>query len=369
MKKLVSAGNLALLLAIAVTCLWTFWGVTEMFHEGWYRPWEWLFFLLPAGACLALTLVALTWRRLGGWLLIITGTGFYAWVMWSIARRFGLSLSAALSWLPVSGVLALVGCLFLLGARERQAMGAPPDARWWRRNLHYLLAVGVPLLLGLGVAVEPAVRVAQRVDDGDYGARLIAGNGVALLWAPQGPGWQSGVTWNEIALYGLPPVGFAGKAAGHAGQCDRDSSAGCAAAEEMQHYNVCLYLSADGSRLESTPQGYWRMPTTDEVVRSLVWHGAHAGCLWNGQSGKQPCAVRPDKETPLWNPRSPLIYLWTADEANAAEAYYVTYYGSVLRAAKYVGLGSQGYRCVHRMDLSAEGLRVLPPSPQRAQRR
>lgn len=78
MKEILSPGNLALFLCILVTCLWTFWGVTEMFHEGWYAPFEWMFFLLPSGACLALTLVALTWSRFGGGLLIVVGIAFYA---------------------------------------------------------------------------------------------------------------------------------------------------------------------------------------------------------------------------------------------------------------------------------------------------
>lgn len=88
------------------------------------------------------------------------------------------------------------------------------------------------------------------------------------------------------------------------------------------------------------------MPTTDQVVRSLVRHGENAQCAWNDQIGRQPCAVTPDKETPLWKPQSPIIYLWTADEAGEEEAYYVTYNGSVYMSPKFVGWGSQGYRCV-----------------------
>ncbi|MBN1136627.1 MAG: hypothetical protein JXM73_08570, partial [Anaerolineae bacterium] len=207
MKKRVSAGNLALFLCLMATCSWTLWGVIEMFHEGWYAPFEWLFFLLPAGVCMALTLIALTWPRLGACLLIGAGTGFYAWMLWNAAERFELSVPIVLSWLPVSGLLALVGVLFLLEARRRRQIPGAPDPRWWRRNLHYLLAIGLPLLFGLGLAVGPTIRVANRVDDGAYGARLIQGNGIALTWAPSGPGWRDSVTWNQIALYGLPSVG------------------------------------------------------------------------------------------------------------------------------------------------------------------
>lgn len=117
----------------------------------------------------------------------------------------------------------------------------------------------------------------------------------------------------------------------------------------MQRYNACLYLSADGLRLETTAQNVWRMPTTDEVVRSLVYHGEQAGCAWNGQLGAQPCASRPDKETPLWNPRAPIFYLWTADEASAQEVYYVVYHGALGTDVKSFGLGSRGFRCVHEV--------------------
>jgi hypothetical protein len=61
MKKLTSAGSPVLFLCLLVTCLWSLWGVIEMFREGWYAPFEWQLFLLPAGMCMALTLFALTW--------------------------------------------------------------------------------------------------------------------------------------------------------------------------------------------------------------------------------------------------------------------------------------------------------------------
>ncbi|MDP2885705.1 MAG: DUF6174 domain-containing protein [Ignavibacteria bacterium] len=38
----------------------------------------------------------------------------------------------------------------------------------------------------VGFGVESAIRVAGRYDDGNYGARIIEGNGVKLLWVPEG---------------------------------------------------------------------------------------------------------------------------------------------------------------------------------------
>jgi hypothetical protein len=350
MRKIFSAGNIALFLSLLVISLWTFWGVIEMFHEGWYTPFEWLFFLLPAVISILLTLIAITWQRFGGWLLIVLGAGFFAWMTWQSASRYGLNLWMMLRNFPMDGLLVLIGVLFLLDARRQKQTVQEPDPRWWRRNLKYILVLGVPLLLGVGLAIEPAVRVATRVDDGNYGARLIEGNDVTLLWAPEGPGWQVSVSWNQVALYGLHPIGFVGKSHGVEGKCNKDISEGCASKADMQRYNVCLYLSEDGSHLEETVQNFWRMPSADELVRSLVRHGENARCTWNHQRGRQPCEITPDKETPLWNPHSPIIYLLSADEASPQEAYFVTYNGAVYTRMKFVGMGSQGYRCV-RDDL------------------
>ena len=336
-------------LCILITSAWTSWGVVEMFHEGWYQPFEWLFFLLPACICLALTLVVLTWPWPGGWLLMAIGGASYMCLLWRFRTRYHLTLSGPLSWFPVSGLLVLVGLLFLLEGRRRQAVAAPPDLRWWRRNLRYLMAIGIPILLGIGLSIEPAMRISSRVDDGYHGERPIEGHGLALTWTPAGPGWvtsASSLTWNEIALYGVPPVGFAGKEHGHNGQCNKDTWVGCATGAEMRRYNVCSYLSEDGTRLIDKPQGYWRMPTTDEVVRSLCRHGENAGCAWDGLPGQVQCGTLPDKETPLWDPKAPVIYYWSADEYDVSSAYKVAYNGRVDTLHKFTGLGSCGYRCV-----------------------
>jgi len=168
---------------------------------------------------------------------------------------------------------------------------------------------------------------------------LIEGNGVALLWAPAGPGWpEHYYSWNDIAFYGVPPVGFGEKP----GYEERDATL-----EDMNTTGLCCYLSEDGLTIMDEPQYIWRMPTVDEIVRSLVRHGENAGCDWDGKSAQATCRVLPDKETPLWAPDRAPIYYWAADEYDEHEAYYVSYNGKgINHQPKSWGNQRHGYRFV-----------------------
>lgn len=349
-------GYIATGLMILTTTMWTFWGAAEMYYEGWGLPFpEPMRYLTLGAVCLVLTLVALTWPRFGGWLIILIGGGFTAW-WWTLAAGRGwLSLEWILSTFPVSGLLILTGVLFLFEGRYRQRLriaGWTPPKKWLRRNMRYILAIGCPLLTMIAVSAYFAPILLTRVDDGDRGARLIEGNGVRLVWAPEGPGWNwkqpwgGYPSWDMIALYGVPPVGFEDKP----GYEDRHATQ-----EDMEATGLCRYLSEDGLTLEPEPQDVWRMPTTDEIVRSLVRHGENAGCAlrqaqdgaWDGESGEADCQTSPDKETPLWAPDQPPIYYWSADEYDEHEAYYVGYNGqSVYSQPKSWGNPRHGYRCV-----------------------
>jgi hypothetical protein len=66
----------------------------------------------------------------------------------------------------------------------------------------------------------------------------------------------------------------------------------------------------------------------------LVWHG------------KAKCRHTPDKETPLWAPDQPPIYLWSGDECDGERAYYVSYNGWVKQQPKSWGNPRHSYRCV-----------------------
>ncbi|PWH15734.1 MAG: hypothetical protein DDG60_05285 [Anaerolineae bacterium] len=331
-------GCLAAALMTLTTCLWTFWGISELYYEGWGLPFpQPLAYLVPAALCLALSLLTLRQPRTGGWVLLLGGAAFTL-LWWGLAwRRLGAPKPAALlGMIPVSALLCVTGGLFLLEARYRARTGATGVGG--RTSL--LLAGGLPLLVVLTVTVSELPPLLHRHDDGMRGPRRITAPGVDLLWAPQGPGWNwkqpwgGYPSWNALALYGKPPLGLEPKNEWNAQFRD------------MQTTGLCAYLSADGLTLLETPQFVWRMPTVEELLRSLTRDGHSANCRWNGNLGPAPCAILPDKETPLWDPAAPPVYYWAAEEFDSEQAYFVNYRGVVNIQPKDFGNPRHGYRCV-----------------------
>jgi hypothetical protein len=288
-------GWLAVVLSAAAGAFWAFWGGIENFHEGWYSPSPLLNlrlmvvqYLAPMLVIVAAGLVAVRWARLGG--------GLHAAGALAAAWRFR---GAAV--VVVYG--SIVGPLFLLGALYW--LGRPRPRRWAAA-----VVAGVPLLTLIASGAYPAVRVACRQDDGDRGARHVVGNGVDLVWAPAGPGWpRDGVSWNEAV-------------------------------------RRCRHLTADGTALADTPQGVWRLPTVDEVVRSQCLHGRNCGGAWDPATARARYDAMPDKEPPLWDPHSQVIYWWTATEADDGHAFIVVYNGQVWPRPKKARWGYLAFRAV-----------------------
>ncbi|MFC1961118.1 hypothetical protein ACFLYO_10450 [Chloroflexota bacterium] len=349
---------IALVLLVLTTSMWTFWSVGELFYEGWWGPWYYRApYLIPGAVCLLITFFVLTWPRIFGWITIILSGVFTAWWLSMLSSRVGgLSLLAILSLLPMSGMLILVGALLLLEARrqrQRQRTCWVPPRHPLRRYWRYVIGIGIPLVIALVMVIFNIWLHTLRVNDGYQGERLIEGNGVRLIWAPSGPGWATGPdwqgindgtvpefpSWNHIALYGLAPVGFEDKLILE----DRQFASG----EEFAEYNLCRYLSADGFSLLDEQQNIWRLPTANEVVRSLIWRGENAGCTWDGISPKSTCASPfTHKDTPLWDLDRSAVYYWVADEYNRQEAYYVSCTGYVNHQPKNWGNSRHGFRCV-----------------------
>lgn len=274
---------------------WAYWGINENFHEGWYMPSLWENLLMMFGQYLLLPIVftglgvvSIRWHRVGAVLNLAIG-------LFSIWFFHGATLVVHLT---IFGFFALIAFFV--------AVGNPTPKR-----VAYGLVVGIPLLIMVGFAVEPIIRINGRPNDGDFGARRVEGNGVTLIWAPRGPGYpeRGGFSWADAA-------------------------------------RRCRYLSADGLTLLPEPAYIWRLPTADEAVRSLTRHGQNAGGVWDAAAGQASYAIQPDKETPLWDPHSMVIYWWSADEIDETYAYRIVYNGLVNRYLKDFGPDYFGFRCV-----------------------
>lgn len=288
-------GWLAVALSTSIASFWAFWGIIENFHEGWFHESLLLNtglmivqYLSPLIIFVSLTLLAIAFPRVG-----------------SVAHVFaGLLLSLLLFDLnDTVAMLFVIGPMLILGTLYWYGRPHP-------RRAAYLLAVGLPALTLVVCGVEPVVRILGRVDDGNLQARMVEGNGVRLVWAAEGIGWPNeGVTWHEA-------------------------------------FRRCQHLSEDARTLSEIPENVWRLPTVEEAVRSMTRHGVNSGGIWDGQTKAATYEVRPDKESPLWNVHSQVIYWWTATEIDDEKAYIIVYDGKVWPRRKRFAPAYLAYRCV-----------------------
>ena len=290
-------GWFAVGITILMSSIWAFWGIVENFHEGWYSTsiWENLLMMFIQYMSLSIVfvvlgLVALYWRKIG-------------FATFSLIAIF-LAIFFSFGHFAVVGVMIVIpfiglGLLFFFG-------NLPPKSLK-RAKLSIIL---IPLVVSIIAGIPGAWRVSQRIDDGNYGIRIVEGNGIMLIWAPSGPGWpDGGISWYEAQ-------------------------------------NRSLYLAENGTMLMNTPQNIWRVPSVDEIVRSQCLHGIQAGGVWNNVTKSASYNIIPDKETPLWKVYSKVIYYWTSTEISEAESYYITYSGSVYSRNKYDDYPYLSFRAV-----------------------
>jgi hypothetical protein len=281
-------------LSIVITCFWAFWGIIENFHEGWYYEsllsnvgLMFVQYLSPMLIFMGVTLISIFWPRVGSVLHVIFAL---------LAAWFFQAFTNAATFLLILPMIGL-GALYWFGRPQP-------------RKIAVSLAVGLPILTLIISGTEPVLRVSQRIDDGNLQARLVHGNGVDLIWAPDGPGWpRTGTDWYE--------------------------------AQQM-----CQHLSEDGLTPVPAPQNIWRLPTVDEAVRSMARHGQNSSGVWDPENAKATYKTTPDKESPLWNTHSQVIYWWTATEVDEDHAYIIVYDGKVWPRAKQFSPAYLGFRCV-----------------------
>lgn len=296
-KKKSIVGWVGVLITLIFAGLWAYWGAIENFHEGWYSDsiWENLFmlvfqYLLFTMIFTFLALVAIKWKRIG-LILHIALAGFCIWFF------SGASFNV-LGLLIVIPIIAL-GLLYFFGE---------PKPKQWA----YRLLIFIPLAIILAVSIPQGIKVSQRINDSDFGIRIVEGNGVVLAWAPRGPGWpDKGTTWDEAM-------------------------------------HICRHLSEDGTAVLEEEQNIWRLPTIAEAVCSMTLHGENAGGVWAPEKGRAVYEKTPDKETPLWDVHSKVIYYWTSEDSASDErfAYIIVYHGGVFPKMKIDGQSYLSFRAV-----------------------
>jgi hypothetical protein len=301
MKSKKVLGWIAVAVTTAFAGFWAYWGSLENFHEGWYyasfvqnlvlalvQYWIWSLTFIVLGA------VSLRWPKAGAIVFIAAAV---------LVPTVGIRTSAAIVIFAIP--LAVMGVCWWFGR---------PEPKKWA----YAVIIGIPLLLLVGLSIEPAIRVAGRYGDGNLRARAIEGNAVNLLWAAQGPGWPQGGPGEKMASW-------------------------------TEARAICSRLNFDGTAVVDTPTNFWRLPTVQEAVRSLVQHGTNAGGTWDSVT-RRPSYIRPpDKESPLWNVHSPVIYWWTSDQLTDSTAYRVVYNGMVSALPKKLRVGYLGFRAVREV--------------------
>ena len=287
-------GWIAVGISTAITCLWAFWDIIENFHEGWYSAsllsnvgLMFVQYLSPMLIFMGITPISISWPRFGGGLHVV----FALLAVW-----FFQAFSNAATFLIILPLIGL-GAMYWFGRPQP-------------RKLAVSLAVGLPLLTLTLSGIAPVLRVSQRIDDGNLNARSVPGNGVDLIWAPDGPGWPpKGGSWYEAQ-------------------------------------QVCQHLNEDGLSPAPEPQYIWRLPTVDEAVRSMARHGQNSAGVWDAEIAEATYETTPDKESPLWNVYSQVIYWWTSTGVDEDHAYIIVYDGKVWSRAKQFAPAYLGFRCV-----------------------
>lgn len=231
-----------------------------------------------------LALIILKWKKIGLFLHLLLG----AFCVW-----FFSGASFQVVGLLIIIPFAVLGLIYYFGN--------PYPKKW-----AYRLIIAIPLVVVVAISIPQGIKVSQRITDQDFGLRIVEGNNVTMAWAPRGPGWpDQGTSWEEAN-------------------------------------EICKYLSEDGLTLMENEQNIWRLPTVDEAVRSMMLHGENVSGVWNATEEKAVYEKTPDKESPLWDLHSKVIYYWTSDPSinDDQQAYIIVYHGGVFNRRK---ANSQSY--------------------------
>lgn len=293
-KWKVVCGIVAVMICTAIAELWSIWGAIENFHEGWYRRslvqnlllaavqyWIW-----PIAFAL-LGVLAIRKPKIGAVLFACIGILLNVFL-------FGFRNSAGVELILVPCLILAV--LFWFSAFPRRAL-----AIW--------ACAGLPILTIVAISLPLGWKVAHRITAIQDQPLVWQTGSETLVWAPPGPGWSAGGESYQVAV------------------------------------DTCSHLAPNGRTIGAKALNLWRLPTVEEAVHALDRGGQPAGCQYTGKPGFQDCRTEPDKEAPLWDPYSPVIYWWSATDDARGRNLRVAYNGYVLPVSKR-GEGSTGFRAV-----------------------
>lgn len=346
------------LLMLVVTFFATMWGTVEFFHEGWFPPYtQAVFYSIPIVTALLATLLVTTFPRLGGTVIAV---GAIAFMLWWVSRLVAQHYEIDTSLWIVGFVIILPGFLFLADGflRSRYRYQRPKKfsfRAYWKQTLTVVLV----LVVILGFATPLFIRNINRMPLEHFSETTVEGNEITLTLAGDGPGWlysnqhkirfggreRSGLSWNEIALFGMEPIGFADKRYGLFYDGTKESIY-YATQEDFVKYNMFRYLNREGTELTETTQDFWRLPTAEEYARIFTRQGKNAGGTFDPETGRASYKTTPDKEGPIWAPDMEVIYYWTSSSHDEDEAYDVTFSGDVRRVTKTTAQDYRGFRAV-----------------------
>lgn len=278
-----------------IASLWAYWGGMENFHEGWYSTNIWENLSMMIVQYWSLPLIFIIIGILG---IRFPVTSLPICIIIGVAASIILSgANLSMLWIVILIPLSALGLLFFFG-------------RVKPRKIAYILVAVLPLAILVITSTIGLVRVGKRIDDGDYGQRKAETKDICLLWAPRGPGWpDEGVSYDEA----------------------RD---------------ICVHLSEDGTEILDEKVDIWRLPTVGEAVASQMLHGKDAGGQWDDENKEASYKFTPDKETPLWDPHSKVIYYWTDTIASEGKAYIIVYNGGVFPRSIEMHLDYLSFRAV-----------------------
>ncbi|MBM3712931.1 MAG: hypothetical protein FJW56_05795, partial [Actinobacteria bacterium] len=366
----------AFLLLLAVTVLWAVWGIGEVFHEGWYQPyWHIIFYFIPFIVIFGFAVLSIFYPLAGGILIFAGGLAYF--ILFSL-RAIQHHTTLEPSFFIVNSGILFTGVIFIFNYvlfKKKRTV----EYRWvlfrkyllFKRTAKIIIIACISIIVIITTGSPMLVRNLNRIPLENFNEIEVEGNEITVTLSAGGPGWYysneaplvfdgkeySGLSWNEIALFGKEPIGFDTKNFGKDYNGSTESIY-YATQQDFNKYNMFRYIDFAGAQLTSEVQDCWKLPEADEYVRLLRYRDKNAGGYFDKVEGRAYYYITPDKDGPIWATEEMVIYYWTSTSANDTEAYDITYSGEARKISKTTKQDYRGYRAVRTNKSSPELIKM-----------